>query len=623
MCGIAGVVGERVGASVEPMVNRLGHRGPDDRGVWRSADGTVQLGHTRLSVLDPSPAGHQPMPSPRGDVAIVYNGEVYNYPELARQLRQSGTDLQSSCDTEAILHLYLKHGLDCLRHLEGMFALGIYDGRTKTLVLARDRLGKKPLYWTRRGGLFAFASEIKALEALPELDLKVDPHALLKYLQLDYVPTPSTIYEDVGKLPPGHHLLVREGEVRIEPYWQLDPGRRFVGSYGDACSELDSLLDGAVRRRLLSDVPLGVFLSGGLDSSTVAYYAAKHHRRIKTFSIAFEDPTYDESAYARTAANFLGTDHEEWTVTAGDLLSALRHGTTLVDEPLGDSSVIPTFLLAKHTSERVKVAVGGDGGDELFAGYPTFLAGAVASGLRWMPRAFWRATEGVLDSALPPSSRYLSGNFVTKRFVKGMQVPASLRHQRWLGTFSCEKAKRLLSPDLRRAVQGACPYEGLVSWTSGAEVWDRGNGVLQEYLWTYLMDEVMVKVDRATMAVSLEARSPFLDHRLVELAFSLPYAWKFRRGRGKRILREMMRRRLPGPIVDRKKKGFGMPIARWLRDELRDWTRDQLGCLDRIGIVPEEALTLHDRHLAGDEDLRKELWNLLALAQFVQRVGSL
>ncbi len=576
-----------------------------------------------MSVLDPSPGGHQPMLSPQGDVAIVYNGEVYNYPELARQLQQNGVALQSSCDTEAILHLYLRHGLDCLQHLEGMFALGIYDGRTKTLVLARDRLGKKPLYWTRRNGLFAFASEIKALEAIPELDLRVDPHSLLKYLQLDYVPTPFTIYEDVGKLPPGHYLLYREGEAQVERYWTLEPERRFAGNHGDACAELDSLLDGAVRRRLLSDVPLGVFLSGGLDSSTVAYYAARHHERIKTFSIAFEDPTYDESTHARTVADFLGTDHEEWTVTASDLLSALRHGTTLVDEPLGDSSVIPTFLLAKHTAERVKVAVGGDGGDELFAGYPTFLAGAVASGLRWMPLEFWGTAEGMLDSVLAPSSRYLSGNFVAKRFVKEMQVIPCHRHQRWLGTFSLDGAKRLLAPDLRHAVEDDGPYGEMVSWTPEAECWDRGNGVLREYLYTYLMDEVMVKVDRATMAVSLEARSPFLDHRLVELAFSLPYAWKFRRGRGKRILREMMCQRLPRTIVDRKKKGFGMPIARWLRDELRGWARDQLGCLGRIGVRPEAALALHDRHLSGEEDLRKELWNLLALAQFVQRVGSL
>jgi asparagine synthase (glutamine-hydrolysing) len=559
------------------------------------------------------------MLAPGFDVAIVYNGEVYNYPELADQIRQGGTDLRSSCDTEAVLELYLKHGLDCFRYLEGMFALGIYDGRTGTLVLARDRLGKKPLYWTQRRGLLAFASEIKALEALPELDLKVDPHSLLKYLQMDYVPTPFTIYEGVGKLSPGHYLVLQEGKVRIEPYWRLDPEQRFAGSYGEACDELDGLLDSAVRHRLLSDVPLGVFLSGGLDSTTVAYYASKHHPRVKTFSIAFEDPTYDESAFARTAADFLGTEHEEWTVTAGDLLSALLHGSTLVDEPLGDSSVIPSFLLAKHTSERVKVAVGGDGGDELFAGYPTYLAETVASGLRWMPRAFWGAAEGMLDTVLPPSSRYLSGNFVSKRFVKGMQVPAALRHQRWLGTFSCEEAKRLLCPDLRPAIDATGPCEDLVGWTEGSEGRDRGNDVLHEYLWTYLMDEVMVKVDRATMAVSLEARSPFLDHRLVELAFSLPYAWKYRGGRGKRILKDAMRRRLPREIVDRKKKGFGMPIAQWLRGELRDWTRDQLRGLDRIGIAPEKALALHDRHLAGEEDLRKELWNLLALAQFVRR----
>lgn len=620
MCGIAGLITRN--AVVEPMVERLRHRGPDDCGVWRSVDGTVQLGHTRLSVLDLSSAGRQPMVNPEGDVAVVYNGEVYNYPELASGLRKAGVVLRSSCDTEAVLYLYIRHGVDCFRHLEGMFAIALYDTRTQTLVLARDRAGKKPLYWSWRNGVFAFASEIKALNAVPELDLQVDTHALLSYLQFDYVPTPSSIYKGVQKLLPGHTLVFRNGHIRIERFWSLDAGRRFGGSYADACCEMDTLLEDAVRRRLLSDVPLGVFLSGGLDSSSVAYYAAKHHRHIQTFSIAFEDPTYDESGYARRVAQHLHTRHHEWVVRADDLLSALQHGAALIDEPLGDASIIPTFLLARYTRRHVTVAVGGDGGDELFAGYPTFLAEAFARRLEGLPHIVWRMAERIFDDALPPSSRYMSHNFVAKRFVLGMQVPRSHRHQRWLGAFSYDEAKALLHPDLRHQVEPTGPYVDLETWQSEIGAWACGNAQLYEYFRTYLMDEVMVKVDRASMAVSLEARSPFLDYRVIELAFSLPYAWKFHRGRSKRILKDIMRGRLPDAVIDRKKKGFGMPTARWLRVDLLDWTREMLRYLENIGILTSEALALHNRHLAGREDLRKPLWNLVALAHFLQSVQS-
>ncbi len=620
MCGIAGLISSDPRLTVEPMVESLWHRGPDDRGVWKSPDGFVQLGHTRLSVLDPSPAGHQPMVTPEGDVAITYNGELYNYPEIGDQLQKSGIVSRSDCDTEAVLNTYMQKGTRGFRDLDGMFALAIYDGGTRTLVLARDRLGKKPLYWCYRNGIFGFASEIKALRCVPELDLQIEPKSILAYLQFDYVPTPRSIYEGVNKLMPGHYLVFRNGKVYVEPFWSLDQDRRFEGSYEDALREMDSALEQSVKKRFLSDVPLGVFLSGGLDSSTIAYYAAQHQHRIKTFSIGFEDPTYDESGFACKVASDLDTDHQTWVVTADDLIESMQNNRTIIDEPLGDTSIIPTYMLASHTRESVTVALGGDGGDELFAGYPTFQADAFARSLGWIPGGIWHTAEKLLDRLVRPSSGYLSRNFLAKQFVRGMQLAPRYRHQQWLGSFSMGVAKFVLHPDIWEDAESDSPYSDLQVWQPELSGWDSANGKLYEYLRTYLMDEVMVKVDRATMAVSLEARSPFLDPNVVELAFSLPYDWKFHKGKGKRILKDIMRDRLPDQIIDRKKKGFGMPIASWLRSELSEWGREQLHYLTKTAYFSPEITSLHDRHLSGKEDLRKPLWNLIAFSQFLQQI---
>jgi asparagine synthase (glutamine-hydrolysing) len=605
---------------LDRVVKSLTHRGPDDVGIWHSEDRRVTLGHTRLSVLDISDAGHQPMVGASGQVALVYNGEIYNYPDLSQKITASGTHLRSGCDTEILLELYLKEGISCLDHLVGMFAFGLYDARTQSLILGRDRAGKKPIYWSIRGDQFFFASELKAFCAWPEFEAEIDPHALLDYLQFDFVPTPACIYKGVNKLLPGHYLVFQNGRVTIEPFWQLDPSRHFEGDYEEACSQMDVLVDEAVRCRLLSDVPLGVFLSGGLDSSAVAYYAAKHHSGIKTFSIGFEDKSYDESTYAEGVAHHLGTDHSCWQVTSSDLISMLQETRQPLDEPLGDTSIVPTFLLAQKTRQHVTVALGGDGGDELFAGYPTFLADAIAGWGNGIPSGFWKGVASCLDGIVKPSSRYLSSNFKLKQFLHGMGVDRQHRHQRWLGSFSFETALSLFGRDKQQDLRGARAYAGLDGWKREIGGWRDKNGLLAEYFRTYLMDEVMVKVDRASMAASLEARSPFLDHRVVEFAFSLPYRWKFRWGKEKVLLKDMMRNRLPKTIVKRPKKGFGMPIAHWLKTDLADWSRAQLGVLDRAGLLPQKALALHDRHLSGAEDLRKPLWNLIALSLFLQHV---
>ena len=620
MCGIVGTVNWN--GDLDAMIASLRHRGPDGLGKWQSGDGKVQLGHTRLSVLDLTDAGKQPMVGADGQVALVYNGEIYNYPELRKNIEANGERLHSGCDTEALLALYLRDGISCLEQLVGMFAFALYDARTKSLILGRDRAGKKPLYWSLVGDQFVFASELKALCALPHFETEIDSLALLDYLQFDFVPTPACIYKGVHKLLPGHYLVLQDGQVTVTPFWQLDASQRFDGTYDDACIQMDALVDEAVRCRLLSDVPLGVFLSGGLDSSAVASYAVKHHSGIQTFSIAFEDPSYDESGYAQLVSRHLSTKHSVWQVTSTDMLAMLQKTLLPIDEPLGDTSIVPTFLLAQHTRQHVTVALGGDGGDELFAGYPTFLADALA---RWgspIPQFFWAAGIGVMDRYLKPSSGYLSTNFKLKQFLQGMVVDRQHRHQRWLGSFSLQGALSLLHSDLQQALCGAQAYAGLKTWQKDIQAWQDNNGLLYEYFRTYLMDSVMMKVDRACMATSLEARSPFLDHRVVEFAFSLPYKWKFRWGKEKRLLKDMMKVRLPEAILARPKKGFGMPIAHWLKRDLADWARAQLAVLDRVGIVPQKALALHDRHILGKEDLRKPLWNLIALSLFLQHVHN-
>lgn len=618
MCGIAGVTPGEI--QISDVVDRLRHRGPDDSGEWLSPDGAVRLGHTRLSVLDTSTAGHQPMVSPDGKTALVYNGEIYNYPELRKSL-PSDLKLRSSSDTEVILHLYLREGVECFSRLNGMFALAVYDAEAGRLVLARDRAGQKPLYYQRANGGFAFASELQALRALPGARLEIDPSSLLSYLQFDYVPTPATIYRNVYKLLPGHTLIYQGGEVRQEPFWELDPSRRYGGSYAEACEEMDGLLDEAVRARLLSDVPLGVFLSGGLDSSTIASYAARHHPRVETFSIGFDDRTYDESSYAQSVADRLGTTHRSWKVTAQDMLAVVQGDEMPVDEPLGDTSIVPTYLLSRHTRQHVTVALGGDGGDELFAGYPTFQAEVAARWLAWAPAFAWRGVASAFRHWVAPSDRYLSWQFSAIQFSLGMREASRYRHQRWLGSFSTAEALSLLHDDLRLEVGEATPYEGILRWQEEG-AWPRGTRLLYEYLRSYLMDEVLVKVDRASMAVSLEARSPFLDYRVMELAFSLPYEWKLKGLTVKRLLKDVMRPRLPAEVIDRPKKGFGMPVAQWLKADLRDWAREELRGLDRIGIDSGRALELLHLHAAGKGDFRKPLWNLIALARWMAQVHT-
>lgn len=620
MCGIVGTV--NVSDDVSEMVASLKHRGPDDSGIWRSPDDKVVLGHTRLAILDLSHQGHQPMVEANGQVALVYNGEIYNYPELRDGFLKSGGQLRSGSDTELFLKLYLQDGIACLQRFVGMFAFGLYDTRKQTLFLGRDRAGKKPLYWYERNGQFAFASELKAFCSWSGFEKRIDTKALLNYLQFDYVPTPGCIYDGAHKLPPGHYLTLKQGEISTNPFWKLNASRHYVGSYEDACAQMDDCLNEAVRCRLLSDVPLGVFLSGGLDSSTVAYYATRHHHRIKTFSIAFEDKSYDESEFAQLVANHLETDHSVWEVGASDLLGMLKDHQLPIDEPLGDTSIVPTFFLAQKTRQSVTVALGGDGGDELFAGYPTYMADSLARWANWVPHFVWKFGGKFLDQLIKPNSQYLSANFKLKQFMSGMVEASEYRHQKWLGSFSYSCAKDLLEPDQLEEVRGEGPFEGLGYWEKDIQYWPEKNGILYEYFRTYLMDEVMVKVDRACMATSLEARSPLLDHRVVELAFSFPFEWKFHWGKEKKMLKDLMGNRLPKEILARPKKGFGMPIAQWLKTDLAEWTRAQLSVLDQAGISVSKALALHDFHLSGKADLRKPLWNLIALALFLQHVHN-
>ena len=617
MCGILGFINiDRTQPADEQTARAMAaaiiHRGPDDEGFYFKDN--VALGMRRLSIIDLA-TGHQPISNEDGSVRVVFNGEIYNFQELRQRLLARGHQFSTHSDTEVIVHLYEDHGDELLDHLNGMFAFALWDERRQRLLAARDRMGEKPLYFTQTANSFIFASELKSLVVHPAVQARVNLLALRKYLQYEFVPSPHTMIEGVYKLRPAHRLIYENGEWRTEAYWRLNyEGERLKIGEDEAAEELHDRLREAVRMRLVSDVPLGVLLSGGIDSSAVAALAREAAEgRVKTFSIAFDEKSFDESSYARLVAGHLGTEHYERRFTEREMLEIVPEIPRLLDEPLGDGSLIPTFLLSRFTRERVTVALGGDGGDEILAGYPTYAAHRVADYYRALPR-FVR--EGLIEPAvarLPVSTENLSFDFKAKKFVQGAVLPAGERHTVWMGSYTAEQQRSLLSPE----VLAACPDEEVFD---EIRIYDCSNGhdIVEEMMKLdathYLSECVLFKVDRASMAASLETRAPFLDHTLVEFLTKLPIDLKLRGLTGKYILKRAMRDRLPQQVIKRPKKGFGMPVAKWVKGELRAFVRDAFAPerLKRRGLFNVDYVErLLDEHERGVADHRKLIWTLL------------
>lgn len=613
MCGIAGVVSRTAPIHEQElrlMAAALRHRGPDDDGFYLSPQDRgahCGFGFRRLSIIDVS-GGHQPIPNEDESVWAMCNGEIYNFKELRRELESDGHVFRTYSDTEVLVHLWERDGARLVDRLNGMFAVAIWDERERSLFLARDRLGEKPLYYADLGETMVFASEAKGILAHPTCSSPaLDEQALVEYLAFEYVPAPKSIFRGVKKLEAAHTLTWREGKADVERYWE--PRFDVVNGRSDAewIDETAARLRDSVHRRLVSDVPLGVFLSGGLDSSAVAAMMTQllPPHSVETFSIGFTEPTFDESVYARRVAAYLGTDHHEHIVSARSMASLLPDVVAVLDEPLGDASILPTYELSRLTRRDVTVALGGDGGDELFAGYPTFPAHRVAELYR-VPRVLNRALSHAADW-LPVSNTNFSIDFKVKRFLRGARAPMAVRDQLWLGSFSPDESRRLV----RRS--GVDPFSELCN-SDGRRSLDLVQRLTAQYLRYYLEGDILVKLDRASMANSLEVRAPFLDHTFVEFVNSMPSSLKLKGLRTKHVLKKALRPYLPPEIIERPKKGFGIPVAEWLNGELKELSDDALSEseLRAHGLfeVAEVHRLMRD-HRRGRRDNRKQLWTLL------------
>ena len=617
MCGICGVAGgDPAGGRelVARMCAALVHRGPDDEGIAQLDN--VTFGMRRLSIIDLE-GGHQPMRNEDSTVWVVQNGEIYNHLELRDILITAGHTFNTQSDTEVLVHGYEQWGDALVERLNGMFAFALLDRRKATVVLARDRMGIKPLHYAIDGKRLVFASELKAMLRDPALRKGIDPAALDDYLAYEFVPSPASIVRGIGKLQPAHTLTfsVADGSHRLRRYWSPelgagDPARR--RSLDEECEELRSVLRESVRKELISDVPLGVFLSGGIDSSAVAAMMTQLGGEVKSFSVGFTERSFDESGHARQVARHLGTEHRELTLEPSMLLGLIPQLPSLLDEPLGDASIIPTYLLSEFTRRHVKVALGGDGGDELFAGYPTLQAHRLAAYYLKAPRVL---REGLIEPVvrrLPVSRSNLSFDFRAKRFVGGARYPTAERHQRWMGSFVAEERSALLSHETRQQLSA----NGSSDLDFGQAAYaDPLNQVLLMDMRLYLENDILVKLDRASMMASLEGRVPLLNNDFVEYATHLPLNMKLRGLRSKFLLKRALRGILPDQILSRPKKGFGIPVAHWFRGPLKE---QMLSVLSPERVVrkgffdPRAVQQLIDDHISGRRDNRKQLWTLFA-----------
>jgi asparagine synthase (glutamine-hydrolysing) len=617
LCGIVGFTTkdwhpdqERIRDATDTLI----HRGPDQQGVFRSR--TCSLGATRLKIVDLA-SGDQPIFSEDRDSVIVFNGEIYNHLELRRELESLGRSFQTHCDTETVLQAFLQWDTDCFERLRGMFAVAIWSNSKQRLVLARDRIGIKPLYISSRGEDLLFASELKGILVHPEIERRISLDGLDCYLSMNYVPCPWTLVDGIEKLPPGHWLEWRDGSTSKHAYWRIPDIVPISKSFEDAKTELDSLLGNAVREHLMSDVPLGVWLSGGVDSSTVLHYAAQaSSSRLRTFSISFNGHSFDESQYIRQVVEHYGTDHEQLNLSPDDdLEGAIEELAYFSDEPSADSGALPVWFLSKLCKKSCTVAFSGEGADEIFGGYLTYRANRIAAPLRKLPPA-------AIDLSLkalrfwPVSNEKISLEYKLKRLLQGSLMPPERAHVSWNGTFSdTEKATLLRNPrpgaltDVLARLRVSLPGDGVGPFLE----FD------QQY---YLPDDILVKSDRVSMAHAVEVRPPFLDHRIIEFAAGLPLDFKIRGARQKYLLKEVMRSKLPAAIVQREKIGFDIPAHDWFRGPLRAMLMETLASAEaeHSELFNFETIRTYTQlHLNRRINIGYHLWGLVMLFLWMKR----
>lgn len=630
MCGICGAVWSDPARALNAdaitrMSNAIVHRGPDDSGVYR--DDNAALAFRRLSIVDLA-GGHQPLSNETGTIWTVFNGEIYNFPALRHRLEARGHTLRSSGDTEVLVHLYEDEGPEFVKLLRGMFALAIWDARREKLILARDRMGQKPLVYRIDQSRLIFASELKSLLALPESDVprNVNPLAIDRYLTYGYIPHPLTILEGVHKLPPAHYAVWQDGKLRLERYWNPDWQAEHDNNPADDVAKLRELLSEAVREQMIADVPLGAFLSGGVDSTIiVGLMQQASDRPVKTFSIGFDDPAFDESHYAEMAATFLKTEHHKFIIEpkAWETLPGLAHH---FDEPFADSSALPTWHVSRMTRQHVTVALTGDAGDELFAGYDRYRAVALADMLDRLPAGPRNFLGGPIARAMPTSVKAKTRLRRIKRMLEGIGRPAESRYLNWVEMFDETIRGALYSDDFVAHLtsasaadpESADPRSVLDQAFLAAPKRDAVTQAMIADLLTYLPGDLLVKVDIASMAHSLECRGPFLDHRVVELALAMPLSRKLRLrgGRSKVVLKQAFADLIPPAILTRPKMGFGVPLDRWFRGELKDELRSVLldpVALNRNIFQPKAVEKLIDEHISSTRDHAYKLWAMLML----------
>jgi asparagine synthase (glutamine-hydrolysing) len=609
LCGIAGFTHKSSESSsdrIHQAAHLLFHRGPDQQAVFESR--CVALAAARLKIIDLK-SGDQPMTDENGDTTVIFNGEIYNFGEIRQKLEQLGHRFKTNCDTETVLKAFIQWDVECFSWLRGMFAVALWTESQKRLVLARDRVGIKPLYFTTRNGEIYFGSELKTLFVHPEVERRLDLASLDSYLSLNYVPGPRCFVEGVEKLRPGHWLEWRDGKISNAHYWLLPPQISSRMSIEQASLELDGLLSKSIREHLLADVPSSVWLSGGIDSSTALHYAAQaSSSRVKTFSITFRGYSFDESACVRQLADHYGTDHEELDLNPSlDLESAIEEFPRYADEPVADAGGLPLWFLSRMTKRSATVALSGEGADELFGGYVTYRANTLARYARLAPRIILKLGSRVLK-AWPASDEKISLEYKLKRFLDGCRMRPERAHVYWNGTFSDEEKLRLVKRKLPDALQQLL-----------SELADAGDNVPaylrfdQRY---YLPDDILAKVDRISMAHSVEVRPPFLDHRIVEFAATLPSELKIRGSGQKVLLRHMMKGRLPANILHRPKIGFDIPAHEWLRGPLRNLMRDALdyGLSQHGELFSGDQIKFYvDQHLSRRANYGYHLWGLMIL----------
>jgi len=618
MCGIAGLIYSDPlrpvpSAVIEEMCTVIHHRGPDEWGMW--VDGQVGIGMKRLRIIDLA-GGHQPMPSYDGAIRIVFNGEIYNYRELRIDLEKKGYRFATNSDTESILHLYAEYGKECVTHLRGMFAFAIWDATNKRLFMARDRLGKKPLHYLHDGEKFLFGSEIKSILCYSGFTPEVNRLGIVNYIAYGYSPDPDTLFNGIKKLPPGHRLILENGQISIDCYWDVEYLPDYSLSEQQILEETERLLEESVKIRLMSDVPLGAFLSGGIDSSlVVALMARNMGEPVKTFSIGFDEKKYNELPYARMVAQKYGTDHHE-EIVRPDAEEVIPHLIKMFDEPFADSSAIPTYYVSRLASRHVTVALSGDGGDEMFGGYDRYLDSGLSCVTDKLPHSFRKTLIGLPAGLLPESFpginilRYLAADS-DQRYIAKMTKGVSWIHG------------KLFSPELARLAGTTDPSITLLKLLPKVQMHD--SITRRQYLdcKTYLPGDIMTKVDRASMSVSLEARAPILDHCFVEFAFRVPVHYKVRGRTTKYMLKQLAYKLLPHEIIDRPKMGFAMPVAQWINSDWRDMSEDLVigrRALQRDNFSPEYLNHIMSEHRRGRRDHSYIIWTLMVLEMWYREL---